>query len=77
MSHGDIESDCKDCFAAGVDRCDPVPMDRDFPDRTYRKRKYDAAKEGNPEAIKWVEAFRASRRKANSKKKEAIEREAV
>ena len=42
-----------------------------------RKRKYDAAKEGNPEAIKWVEAFRASRRKANSKKKEAIERESV
>ena len=42
-----------------------------------RKRKYDAAKEGNPEAIKWVEAFRASRREAYSRKKEGVEREAV
>ena len=40
-----------------------------------RKRKYAAAQEGDQEAIEWVDAFRASRREAYSKKKEA-EREA-
>ena len=36
MNHVDIESDRKDYNAAGVDRSDPVPVDRDLPEQSLR-----------------------------------------
>lgn len=36
MNHVDIESNRKDCFATGVDRCDPVPVDRDLSEQYLR-----------------------------------------